>query len=72
MVGVAGPSGMDAGGWRRILLSHDIANPGEGLREAVAGMAKRQYTDCVTSNAHLNISPYLACHLIPIDNNKEG
>ena len=34
--GAAGPSGMNAGGWRRILVSKNFGNTGEELKTALA------------------------------------
>ena len=39
--GAAGPSGMDADGWRRILISKNYGDIGKDLREAVAGMTRK-------------------------------
>ena len=61
--GAAGPSGMDADGWRRILLSGNFGNVGEDLRKSIAGMAKRQ---CQERSANY-LAAFLACILIPLD-----
>ena len=37
----AGPSGMEAGRWRRILISVNFGNIGEGFRKSMAEMANR-------------------------------
>ena len=39
--GGSGPSGMDADGWRRILVSRDYADAGNDLREAIASLTKK-------------------------------
>ena len=63
--GAAGPSGLDADGWRRILLSANFGNTSEDLRKAIAQMTRRLCTD---KNAQ-NISAFLASRLIPLDKN---
>ena len=41
----AGPFGLDADGWRRILMSRNFGTSGEDLREAIADMTKRLCQD---------------------------
>ena len=43
--GSAGPSGLDADGWRRILMSGNFGKSGEDLRKAIADMTKRLCQD---------------------------
>ena len=43
--GSAGPFGLDADGWRRILMSRNFGTSGEDLREAIADMTKRLCQD---------------------------
>ena len=40
--GSVGYSGLDADGWRRILISANLGSSGEGLRKTIADMIKRQ------------------------------
>ena len=61
--GAAGPSGMDADGWRRILISGNFGNVGEDLRKSIAEMAKRL---CQERSANY-LAAFLACRLIPLD-----
>ena len=61
--GAVGPSGMDADGWRRILISGNFGNVGEELRKSIAEMAKRL---CQKRSANY-LAAFLACRLIPLD-----
>ena len=63
--GSAGPSGLDADGWRRILLSANFGTSGEDLRKAIADMTKRLCRDKTAKH----LEAFLACRLIPL--NKE-
>ena len=63
--GAAGPSGMDADGWRRILLSKNYGNIGKDLREAVAGMARKLCTQELSEEEQIGIEAYTSCRLIP-------
>eukprot|EP00111_Clytia_hemisphaerica_P013628 TCONS_00040071-protein len=68
--GAAGPSGMDANGWRRILASRNYGKTGEDLRNCLANMLKilcRQSID--PDSEERNVESYLACRLIPLDKN---
>lgn len=63
--GSAGPSGLDAEGWRRILASKNYGSVGTDLRNSLATMLK---TLCTTDiNLDRDIEAYLACRLIPLD-----
>ena len=59
----AGPSRLDADGWRRILMSGNFGSPGEDLRKAVADMTKRLCRD----NTVKHLEAFLACRIIPLD-----
>ena len=61
--GLAGSSGLDADGWRRILMSGNFGSSGEDLRKAIADMTKRPYRD----NTVKHLEAFLACRLIPLD-----
>ena len=39
--GSSGPSGLDADGWRRILVSKNFGSPGQSLREALASLQEK-------------------------------
>ena len=58
--GSAGPSGLDADGWRRILMSRNFGISGEDLKKAIVDMTKRLYQD----NTVKHLEPLLACRLI--------
>ena len=62
--GTAGPSGVDAAGWRRILVSfHRESND---LCAAIAAFARRLCTEYVDP---ITIRAFVACKLIPINKN---
>ena len=60
--GAAGPSGIDAHGWRRLCTSFKSAS--HDLCHALAAIAKRL---CTTFVAPEGIAPLLACRLIALD-----
>ena len=62
--GAAGPSGVDAYGWRRLCSSFKGASV--DLCNALAGMAKRLCTSAVDPDG---VSAYVACRLIPLNKN---
>ena len=61
--GAAGPSGMDANGWCRILISSNFGNVEGDLRKSIAEMTKRL---CRERCANY-LAAFLACRLIPLD-----
>ena len=72
--GGAGPSGLDADGWRHILLSKNFKEANNELREALASCIKKlstEYLETFDQEGRLtsNIEAYLACRLIPLDKN---
>ena len=62
--GSAGPSGVDAAGWRRLLCS--FHKESKELCSAVAALAKRLCSAYVDPGG---IFAYLACRLIPLNKN---
>ena len=64
--GCAGPSGVDADGWRRILVSRNFGDDGKDLRDALASFARKLCTENMVTKAVL-LSPYTASRLIPLD-----
>ena len=62
--GSSGPSGLDADGWKRILVSKYFGNAGVSLRVSIANFAWRLCTVNIDSNA---LEAYTACRLIPLD-----
>ena len=64
--GGAGPSGMDGDGWRRILLSKNFSKSSDDLCKPFAAVIKRL---CVEENQSASLEAFLACCLIPLDEN---
>ena len=64
--GSAGPSGMDAELYRRILCSKSFANKGKQLREEIAIFTKNLLFHSYDPSL---LEPYVACRLIPLDKN---
>ena len=63
--GSAGPSGLDADMWRKIISSHIYGTVSDDLCHAIALMTREL---CSTDiNDPESIIPLLACHLIPLD-----
>ena len=54
--GSADPLGLDADGWRRILMLENFGTSGEDLRKAIADMTKRLCQD----NTVKHLEPFLA------------
>lgn len=72
--GSSGPSGLDADGWRRILVSKNFGTAAHNLRSALANFARKISTteiEVLVSNgtACTNLEAYTACRLIPLDKN---
>ena len=70
--GGAGPSGVDADGWRHILVSRIFGVASDELRSELAIMIRQLCTEKVqplTSDVSLSssIEAFLACRLIPLD-----
>jgi hypothetical protein len=67
--GAAGPSGLDALGWRHILVSKNYGSTGKELRESIASMARNLATRKVEiqEDGSTDIEAYLSCTLIPLD-----
>ena len=64
--GSAGPSGMDADVFRRILSSKNFTTAGKNLREEIALMTR----NLCTMNYHPSLlEPLTACRLIPLNKN---
>ena len=62
--GGAGPSGLDADGCRRILITRQFVTSSTDLCKAIAEVIKKL---CITDNLSPSLEPFLACHLIPLD-----
>ena len=63
--GGAGPSVLDADGWRRILITKQFGTSSTDLCKAIAEVIKKLYTTHVSPS----LEPFLACRLIPLDKN---
>ena len=61
--GAAGPSNLDADGWRRILVSRNYGNVGEDLRTSLANMLKIMCRQNIDPNTR-DIEAFLSCRLI--------
>ena len=73
--GAAGPSGLDADGWRRILVSKNYGKIGKDLRSAIARMTHNLCTREVRpipGSSHTSVEAYTACRLIPLNKNPNG
>ena len=66
--GAAGPSNLDADGWRRFLVSRNYGNVGEDLRTSLANMLKIMCRQNIDPNTR-DIEAFLSCRLIPLDKN---
>ena len=69
--GAAGPSGLDALGWRHILVSRNYGDAGRDLRSSIALMARKLATQMaeVEPDQPTSLEAYLSCRLIPLDKN---
>ena len=65
--GGAGPSGMDADGWRRILVSKTFGECTEDLQKAIANMTRKICSSNCNDDGSLDA--FLACRLVPLDKN---
>ena len=70
--GGAGPSGVDADGWRHILVSRNFGLASEELRSELALLIRKLCTEQIEvsrENDHTssNLEALLACRLIPVD-----
>ena len=64
--GGAGPSGMDADSWRRILVSKNYGRTGKDLRTAIAKMTQKLCKQELTT-ASESMEAYTANRLIPLE-----
>ena len=65
--GAAGPSGINADGWRRILVSKNYGKTGTELRSSLARFAKKLCTKEIDHMNDESLEAYVACRLIPLD-----
>ena len=69
--GSAGPSGLDADGWRRMLVSKNYGKTGKDLRTAIARMTKDLCIKTITNSTN-TLEAYIACRLIPLEKAPSG
>ena len=67
----SGPSGLDANGWRRILVSTNFGKVGKDLRCALSGFVSTVQIEVKVENgcSYTNLEAYTAYRLIPLDKN---
>ena len=73
--GACGPSGMDAEGWKRMLVSKNYGATGKDLRTALAKMTQTLCTrevQVITGTSRSNIEAYTSCRLIPLKKDQDG
>ena len=69
--GAAGPSGMDAEGWKRILISKNFGRIGKDLRTAIASMTQKLCTQVIPTNSN-SLEAYTSNRLIPLEKETSG
>ena len=70
--GGCGPSGLDADGWRKILVSKSYRTINADLRRAFANVIKKICTEKLpvdTTKDETPLETFLACRLILLDKN---
>ena len=70
--GGCGPSGLDADGWRKILVSKSYGTINIDLRRAFVNVIKKICTEKLpvdTTKDETPLEAFLACRLIPLDKN---
>ena len=72
--GAAGPSGMDADQWRRILISKNYGAVGKDLREAIAKMTQKLCTLEIqpSQEGKTSIEAYTSCRLVSLEKQPSG
>ena len=64
--GGAGPSDIDADGWKRILTSNSFGESSTDLCKAFSEVIKKI---CIEKDQSISLETFLACRLIPLDKN---
>ena len=64
--GGSGPSGIDANGWRRIVVSSDYGDAGNDLRKAIASLIKKI---CIEEINDSYLSPLMESRLVTLNKN---
>ena len=71
--GAAGPSGLDADQWRRMLASKNYGATGKELRTAVAKMTRKLCTQEIINPTEVNsLEAYAASRLVPLEKEPSG
>ena len=71
--GAAGPSGLDANGWRRMLISKNFGTAGKELRTAIANFTRSLCTIEINDDARISsIEAYVSNRLIPLEKSPSG
>ena len=73
--GAAGPSGQDAEGWRRILVSKNYGDAGKELRTAIASMTHSLCTKLIPTipgSNKTNIEAFTSCRLMMLNKAPSG
>ena len=60
------PSGMDAGGWGRVLVSRDYGEAGNDLRKGIASLIKKI---CIKEIDVSSLPPLMTSRLVPLNKN---
>ena len=71
--GGSDPSGLDADGWKKILASKSYITINTDLRQEFANVIKKRSTEKLpvdTTKDGTPLDAFLACRLIPLDNNR--
>ena len=63
--GVSGPSGLDADGWKRTLLSKNFGELSSDLCQTLVKVTKKLCTEELSTS----LKGFLACQLIPLNKN---
>ena len=70
--GAAGPSGQDADGWRRMVVSKNYGKTGKDFRSALARMTRLLCTQEIPREKTKDLEAYVACRLIPLEKQPSG
>ena len=70
--GSAGPSGQDANGWRRMLISKNYGKIGKDFRSSIAKMTRIMCTKEINEDNRNSLEAYIACRLIPLEKQPSG
>ena len=66
--GGSGPSGLDADGWRRMLISNSFGTASSDLRKSIADFIKKLSSKRINFE-NISLEAFIACRLIPLNKN---